>query len=183
MSTLSLAALAVAQGELARGVRGGVAPYARFRSADIDAYMALVGLPPPADPSVPWHPWCAAFVHAMFVRAVRDGIEVMDGDDTPPTVPPVPCPRTASALHLWELAPIAARSQLPAPGDIFIVDHGKGRGHCGIIQTASPDGQTISSIEGDTSADGSRTGDAVGEHLWKPSEGARGKLVGYLNFG
>ena len=97
--------------------------------------------------------------------------------------PPNPCPRTAGALHLYELAPVECRKPLPAPGDVFVVAHGGGKGHCGIILSCSPDGQTITTIEGDTSADGSRTGDAVGMHTWAPADGARGNLLGYLEFG
>lgn len=181
MSDLSLKALAVAQEELSRHVRGGLYPYARFRSPDIDAYMTLVGLPPPADVSIEWKPWCAAAVYACFVKAVRSGIEVTDDTDTPVT-PVIPCPRTASALHMWEQAPLQCRTQLPAPGDVFCLDKGHGHGHVGFIEAVSPDGRTITTCEPDTNAAGSTTGDSWGRHLWAPSDGIRGRLVGYLAF-
>jgi hypothetical protein len=120
----------------------------------------------------------------MFVKAIRDAVTIGDDTDTPTAVPPVPCPRTAGALHLWELAPLTARTQLPAPGDVFVLDRGKGRGHVGFVVTASPGGNVIGTIEPDTSSSSSATGDAWGEHpFWSPTDGARGKLVGYLNFG
>lgn len=181
MSELSMAALAVAQGEMARGVRGGLYPYGRFRSPDIDAYMTLAGMPPHPDVGAEGRPWCAAGVFACFVRAVRDVVSV-DDTDTPAAVPQVPCPRTAGALHMWELSPLTARTQLPAPTDVFVLDHGKGRGHVGFVLNVSPDGKTITTIEPDTNAAGSTTGDAWGQHLWQPADGTRGRLVGYLAF-
>ena len=169
MSAAGLAALAVAQGELAKGVKGG--DPAKFRGPQVDVYLASVGLDAEHEgANGEGYPWCAAFVHWCFQQSTAETL-------------PNPCPKTGVALHLWDLSPLQARTQLPAPGDVFIVDHGKGRGHCGIVSSVSPDSQTITSIEGDTSADGSRTGDAVGEHLWRPSDGARGRLVGYLELG
>jgi hypothetical protein len=64
-----------------------------------------------------------------------------------------------------------------------VLDKGKGHGHVGFVSIVSPDGQTITSVEGDTNAAGSSTGDAVGEHLWSPRDGGRGRLVGYLHLG
>lgn len=178
MSALSLAVLAVAQAELARGVRGGLPGWGRFRSPDIDAYMTLVGLKPHEDPMQEGWPWCAAAVHAMFAKACS-----WDGDAIGPPLDN-PCPRTAGALHLWELAPLKARTQLPAPGDVFVLDHGKGRGHVGFVATVSPDGKTIGSVEPDSNPAGSRIGDQWAEHpLWQPTDGARGRLVGYLELG
>lgn len=182
MSALGLAALAVAQAELARGVRGGLPGWGRFRSAAIDAYMTWVGLKPHEDREQEGWPWCAAAVHAMFEAAIRDVGTELGAERTPN-----PCPRTAGALHLWELAttrvPYASIAALPAPGDIFVLAHGKGRGHVGFVASVSPDGQSITSCEPDTNAAGSTTGDAWGERFWKPSDGARGVLKGYLEIG
>lgn len=169
MSALGLAALAVAQADLLANVRGGQP--GKFDGPEVAARLAAVGVHAPA-------PWCAAEVFHCFDAATQALDVAAGGTDTPN-----PCPRTAGALHLWDLAPKECRRQLPAPGDVFVVDHGKGRGHCGIVATVSPDGQSITSIEGDTNAAGSSTGDAMGEHFWQPSEGARGRLVGYLELG
>lgn len=172
MSALGVAALAVAQADLAARVRGGQP--GKFESPEVAARLAAVGVDHPA-------PWCAAEVYRCFAVATAAW-----GPDnaTPGQLAAFnPCPRTAGALHLWDLSPLTARRQLPAPGDVFIVDHGKGRGHCGIVATVSPDGQSIVSVEGDTNAAGSSTGDAMGEHFWRPADGARGRLVGYLELG
>lgn len=177
VSALSLTALAVAHGELARGVRGGIAPWGRFRSADIDAYMTLVGLAPHVDQAQEGWPWCAAGVYACFKEATLSGSPF----DEPP---PNPCPRTAGALHMWDLSPLAARAQLAAPGDVFVLDRGQGRGHVGFVLAVSPDGKTFTTLEPNTSsATLSATGDAWGQHLWQPADGARGKLIGYLHLG
>lgn len=174
---MGLAALAVAQGELAKHVRGGLWPYGRFRSPEIDGYMRLVGLTPHADTGLEGWPWCAAAIHHCFDEAVAN-LWDSGGPDVENT-----CPRTAGAIHLWDTSPIKARTQLPAPGDVFVVAHEKGRGHCGIVASVSPDGHTIRSVEGDTNAAGSSTGDSWGEHLWSPRDGVRGRLLGFLDLG
>lgn len=143
--------------------------------------MTLVGLKPHEDREQEGYPWCAAAVHACFNAAVADAAYTADPMQT--YVPDNPCPRTAGALHLWELAPLTARTQLPAPGDVFVLDRGKGRGHVGFVASVSPDGQSITSCEPDTNAAGSTTGDAWGERFWRPSDGVRGRLVGYLEMG
>jgi len=120
-------------------------------------------------------PWCASFVHAMH-KAASDYLGIFN-----------PCPRTASTHALWTMADPASKSSLPAPGDVFVVDHGldaEGNriGHCGIVIAVTPDGQTIVSIEGNTNAAGSREGDSVAQHTWRPRDGKRGTLLGYIAF-
>jgi hypothetical protein len=166
VSALGLAALTVAQADLAAGVRGGQP--GRFQSPEVADRLAPVGIDYPA-------PWCAAEVFHCFAVAAND----LGGDLGVPN----PCPRTPSAVHLWLNAPSQCRTQFPAPGDVFVVQHANGwSGHCGIVENVSPDGQTITSVEGDTAADGSSTGDAMGRHEWRPADGKRGKLLGYLEF-
>jgi len=170
VSELGRAAMGVAQGELVKRVRGGLPGWGRFRSARIDDYMRSVGLVPHLNPAQEGWPWCAAAIHFCFALATPDGA-------------PNPCPRTAGAIHLWDTSPLTARTQLPAPGDVFVLDKGKGRGHVGFVVTVSPDGKTIGSLEPDSSPAGSRTGDSWAEHpLWQPTDGARGRLVGFLEF-
>lgn len=162
VSTLSLAALKVAQQDLVDGVRGGQP--GRFQSKEVAARLLEVGIDYCA-------PWCAAEVFDCFLQASID-LDV-----------PNPVPRTPSAVHLWKNSPAEFQQQLPAPGDVFVVAHHDGwSGHCGIIESVSPDGKTITSIEGDTNAAGSPTGDAMGRHTWTPGDGKRGKLLGYLAF-
>lgn len=186
MSTLSLAALAIARDQLAAGVRGGQP--ARFRGPEVDVYLASVGLhvgqPDGIDKSegpFPGHPWCAAFVYWCFEQAVeadKTGIAIN------------PCPRTAGALHLYERAPLKARVALPAPGDVFVLSHGGGKGHVGFCEAVSPDGQWLTTIEGDTfrtlaeaydaGDPAARSGDCVGQHTWR-NDGSRGVLLGWLD--
>lgn len=170
MSALGLAALAVAQADLAAGVRGGRP--GRFQSPEVAARLLAVRVDFPA-------PWCAAEVYHAFSEACRSpaiadsGCGVLN-----------PCPRTASAVHLFTNAPSDCRRTMPAPGDVFVFVHSDGiHGHTGIVESCTPDGQTITSVEGDTSADGSTTGDAMGRHTWTPSDGKRGRLLGYLELG
>ena len=112
--------------------------------------------------------WCAAFVFHCFAEAAFQ-LDV-----------PNPCPCTASALHLFQQAPSAAHVELPAPGDVFVLVHPDGiHGHCGFVLSCSPGGDVITSIEGDTNATGSSTGDAVGRHVeWTPADGKRGRPTG-----
>ncbi|HXU23049.1 MAG TPA: CHAP domain-containing protein [Tepidiformaceae bacterium] len=159
MSALGLAALSVAQADLAAGIRGGQP--GRFQSPDVALRLAAVGIDYPA-------PWCAAEMFHCFAQATI-------GQDANP------CPRTPSAVHLFKNAPDSCKRILPAPGDVFVLEHRDGwSGHCGIVEAVSPDGQAITTIEGDTNAQGSATGDAMGRHTWTPADGKRGKLLGYL---
>lgn len=174
MSTLSLSALTFAQQALAAGVRGGQP--ARFQGPEVTAYLTDVGIAYPAA-------WCAAFVYSMFEQAVA-------ADSTGIAINP--CPRTAGALHMYELAPLRCRVRLPAPGDVFVLSHGGGKGHVGFVESVSPDGLEITTVEGDTFATlaeaealgdpAARTGDSVGRHTWNPSDGTRGHLLGFLEF-
>jgi hypothetical protein len=162
MSTLSMAALAVAKQDLANGIRGGQP--GKFQSAEVAARLLEVGVIYPA-------PWCAAEVYDCFATAASD-LDV-----------PNPCPRTPSAVHLWKNSPTEFRQTLPAPGDVFVLEHHDGwSGHCGIVESCSPGGDEITTIEGDSNPDGSSTGDRMARHTWKPGEGKRGKLLGYLAF-
>lgn len=134
------------------------------RGPDVDLWNRAVGNPLGS-------PWCAAWVFSMHGGAA-DAIGM-----------PNPCPRTGSSHALWTMADPASRSQLPAPGDVFVVDHGNGLGHCGIVEAVSPSGDMVTTIEGNTNSAGSREGNAVARHTWNPRAGARGVLLGYVAFG
>jgi hypothetical protein len=135
----------------------------RNSGPEVDEWLAGVGLGP-------GYSWCAAWVYAMHDVAAR-ACGVAN-----------PCPRTAGALRLWALADPACRETLAAPGDVFVLDHGHGLGHVGIVELVTPDGETVVTIEGNTNAAGSREGDQVAKHTWRPSDSHRGALVGYLSF-
>ena len=130
----------------------------------IDQWLAYVH-------ASPGDPWCMAWLCGMH----REAAVSLDM--------PNPCPRTAGALRLWDLALPECRTELPAPGDAFVLDTGApgGAGHVGIVVAVSPDGETITSCEGNSNEHGSREGNAVVMHTWNPADGRRGKLVGYLS--
>lgn len=130
---------------------------------DVDLFLASVGLNP-------GHPWCAAFLHYVFmVASARLGLVN-------------PCPRTAGALKMWRYADPQCRTQEAARGRIFVLDTGTpgGAGHVGIVERADPDG-TILSVEGNSNEAGSREGNAVVRKEWLPADGKRGKLIGFVN--
>lgn len=130
---------------------------------EIDQWLEYVYQPP-------GKPWCQAWVCSMHrIAAVHCDV-------------PNPCPRTAGALRLWELADRRARVEHPFPGCVFVLDTGErgGAGHVGIVEATAPNG-TITTIEGNTNEAGSREGNAVARHTWIPKNGARGVLIGYLN--
>lgn len=129
----------------------------------VDQYLLSVGLEPGQS-------WCAAFVHWCFARAA-DAMEMLN-----------PCPRTGGVLKMWEQAPDAARVEKPTRGAIIIMDHGHGHGHTGIVEAVNGGG-LIETIEGNTNRGGSRNGDCVARHIWRPEDGARGTLVGYIDLG
>jgi CHAP domain len=160
MSVLSLTALAAAQAALNAGVCGGKPT--RFCGPEVNGYLASVGLSP-------GYPWCSAFVYSCF----KNASDWLQAENT--------CPRTASAVRLFHEAEKYVVQFPPAPGDVFVLIHRDGiHGHCGIVESVSPSGQEITSVEGDTNAEGSSTGDACGRHTWTPADGSRGRLLGYL---
>lgn len=119
----------------------------------------------------PGDSWCAAWVCSMHLHAAESlGL-------------PNPCPRTAGALRLWDLTLPECRQKLPAPGDVFVLDTGEpgGAGHVGIVELVTPDGQTIITIEGNSTHPGYHSAEYVAKHTWRPADGKRGKLIGYLN--
>lgn len=136
----------------------------------IRQWLANVGIHSPA-------PWCAAFAYSMFAFGAGEcGLSN-------------PCPKTASALRMWELADEDYRRHFPAVGSLIVFGHvgadGKpdGHGHVGIVSAV--DGYMVSSIEGNSDASGSRTGGAVVEHTsWDVRAGRRGPLIlhGFLQF-
>ncbi len=154
-SPLSLRVLQLAQACVARGVRGGAPGYGRFRGAEVDEYEHWAGLPLEADEKATGHPWCASavgFLHMAASHGEYNG-----------------CPRTGGALHLGDRAPAQCRLTAPQPGAVFVYDRGKGKGHCGIVESLGPLPGQITTCEPDTNAAGSTTGDAWGRHTWSPT--------------
>jgi hypothetical protein len=130
---------------------------------EIDLFLAAVGLPPGKS-------WCAAFVHFCY-RVAAAKLSTVN-----------PCPRTGGCLRLWELADAHWKTQTPAEGAIYVLDHGGGLGHAGIVSVLMHDGSVASEISGNTNKQGMRDGNQVAVHYGPPELSHHGRLVGYLNF-
>jgi hypothetical protein len=134
---------------------------------EVNAYLASVGLNP-------GFPWCQAFVYWSFDKAAT-GAGVAN-----------PCVRTAGVLDHWAKSPTTARvyaqaafdnPELVRPGAIFIIDHGSGKGHAGLVRSIVS-GQ-INTIEGNTNQAGSREGDSV----WEKTRTIGSINVGFIDYG
>jgi hypothetical protein len=151
-TTLAAEALFVAQTQIdvrEIGNNGGAA---------VDRYLRSVGLGT-------GFPWCMAFVYwCVQMAATRLGT-------TNPLV------RTAGVLRMWNettLPKIPGRSTAGiAPGDIFIMNFGGGKGHTGFV-TRIANG-IVHTIEGNTNDEGSREGYEVAER-----QRAISTITGYI---
>jgi len=132
------------------------------RGREVEGYLASVG-------ASAGHPWCQAFVYWCFDEAAKS---VHSAN---------PVVKTAGVLDHWAKAPVDARvyaraafddPRLIRPGAIFIVDHGSGKGHTGLV-TRVLAGE-IGTVEGNTNARGSREGDGVHEKT---------RTIGSINVG
>lgn len=109
----------------------------------VDDYLKSVGLKP-------GYAWCMAFVYWVVNRAAKE-LDIKN-----------PLVRTAGVLRQWNettLRKLPKTSRAIKPGDIFIMDFGKGLGHTGIVESVT--GGVIQTIEGNTNDNGSREGDRV----------------------
>jgi hypothetical protein len=122
------------------------------RGPRVDEYLRNVGL----EPTRGSYPWCAAFVYYCFTCAAR----ALSRRN--------PCVKTAGCMEHWRRAPrhtrlpiaevLAAPEVVPA-GAVFVVDHGRGKGHTGLVERVA--GGMVHTIEGNTDPGGSREGDGV----------------------
>ena len=139
------------------------------RGPEVDQYIRSVGLNPTGAYS-----WCQAFVYWSFDQAAqRLGV-------------PNPCIKTAGVLEHWQRSPAADRIQASAaadnptlirPGAVFIIDHGSGKGHAGLV-TRVVSGK-IDTIEGNTNQVGSREGDGV----YEQTRAIASITVGFIDYG
>lgn len=90
------------------------------------------------------HPWCASFVALCGLEASQSlGVKW-------------PLPIRAGAQNLYRDSPIENRQKRAAPGDIGCMKFTGGRGHCFIVEVVN--GDLMTTIDGNSSEDGSREG-------------------------
>jgi hypothetical protein len=144
----ALGARALAKAISQIGVRED--PIGSNRGARVEEYLASTGLGGGFF-------WCMAFVHFCFMKAAQDAGVAN------------PFPRTAGVLDAWNRSSgfrvtksrAVANPNLIVPGSVFILDHGNGRGHTGIVRAAV--GGALRTVEGNTNTDGSSNGIGVFE--------------------
>lgn len=110
------------------------------RGPQVDTYLKTAGL----DPEGKHYSWCAAFVYWCFQQAA-DQLGTHN-----------PLVKSAGCLDDWDLATCPKITKLNAvkdpslvrPGFIFIIDHGNGSGHTGLVESSG--GGLLTTIEGNT---------------------------------
>lgn len=115
--------------------------------ADVEKYLKSVGLGKGFS-------WCMAFVYWCANEASKQ------------LAVPNTLQRTGGVLAMWNAKPLL-RVKAPQPGDIMILDYGKGLGHTGIVENVV--GSYIHTIEGNTNDEGSREGFEVCRRIRKLS--------------
>jgi hypothetical protein len=123
----------------------------------VEKYLARVGLGP-------GYSWCMAFDYWCFDEAAQK----MGRKN--------PLFKTGGVLEQWRQRKGEFRVVTPQPGDIFIMDMGKGQGHTGIVEKVNEEG-TVDTVEGNTNDVGSREGYEVCRR-----KRSRSKILGYLRF-
>lgn len=103
---------------------------------EVEIYLRSVGLGK-------GYAWCMAFVYwCVNLSATKTAIKN-------------PLKKTAGVLDQYNSSPQLVVAT-PQPGDIFIMDFGKGIGHTGIVEKVV--GTNLYTIEGNTNDKGSREG-------------------------
>ena len=138
----------------------GVKETAPNSGPEIDDWLRRVGLPP-------GNQWCAAFVYSAFAEASRQ-LAVVN-----------PCPRTASSQRMWTLSDAVCHVITPRRGDLYVVSHGGGKGHVGLVEDVFGP-ESLALVSGNTNAQGSRVGDCVGRHVGDPETVHHADLVGFV---
>jgi hypothetical protein len=140
--------LQVAAGEEAKQIRE--VPVNSNRGPQVEAYLRRAG-------AVAGNAWCCAFLYWCFDEAAK----AMSRSN--------PMVRTAGCLDHWSRAVSNGARRIPKnqavadpslvrPGMVFVVDHGGGLGHTGLVEKII--GGLITTIEGNT--DGSKTREGGG---------------------
>jgi hypothetical protein len=102
----------------------------------VEKYLKSVGLGK-------GYSWCMAFMYWCTKEA-----SIQLGVTNPLT-------KTAGVLAMYNAEKNLVVTK-PQPGDLFIMDFGKGQGHTGIVEKVVKD--TVHTIEGNTNDEGSREG-------------------------
>jgi hypothetical protein len=146
-SPLALKALQVAISQI------GVVeePPGSNRGPMVDMYLRATGL----NPEGQHYSWCAAFVYWCFGEAAKS-LNISN-----------PLVKTAGCLEHWNRATcprILRRTALTTPtailpGAVFIIDHGGGKGHTGIVESTAAG--LLTTIEGNTNLELSSNGYGV----------------------
>lgn len=121
------------------------------RGPEVDEYLARVNVEP-------GNSWCCAFVYWCFDEAAIS------------SECPNPMVKTAGCLDHWNRAvsrgarrilvrQAVADPSCVRPGMIFIMDHGRGLGHTGLVEKVA--GGLLTTIEGNTDASKTREGGGV----------------------
>lgn len=137
---------------------------------EVNEYLHRAGVSPGLS-------WCCAFVYWCFDEAAKA------------TGQPNPMVKTAGCLDHWRRAPARGARRihkqeavdnpgLLKPGMIFIMDHGGGLGHTGLVEKVA--GGLLTTIEGNTDASMSREGGGVYRHTRKITEINKG-FIDYAN--
>lgn len=145
-------------------------PGAPNTGKEVNAYLKSVSLPP-------GNPWCVAFTYWCFDQAAK-ALGVAN-----------PHAKTGGVLMHWELARRAGTRRILAeqasadpsllmPGQLFIMDHGGGKGHTGMIESVQ--GGMLVTIEGNTNGGGSREGDGV---YRRTQRDIRSINTGFIDYG
>lgn len=122
-------------------------PLKNNRGPGVKKYLNSVGL-------AEGYAWCMAFVYWCVQEVCQDyGVSN-------------PLKKTAGVLDQWNSRE-KLRVKTPQPGDVFIMDFGRGLGHTGIVVEVR--GDSILTIEGNTNDEASREGYIVAEKTRKIS--------------
>lgn len=122
----------------------------------VDEYLKSVGLGP-------GYSWCMAFVYWCF-REAANKLAVAN-----------PLAKTGGVLDQYNRRKLHFGQTHPMPGDVFIMDFGKGLGHTGLVEKV--DGNFIYTIEGNSNDEGSREGYEVCKRKRSVNS-----IKGYLRF-
>jgi hypothetical protein len=103
----------------------------------VQKYLASVGIDFAA-------PWCMSFIYWCVDEACKEAVV------------PNPLVRTGGVMRQYNEVDRKLIVKTPLPGDIGIMDFGKGLGHTFFVEKV--EGDTVFTIEGNSNDDGSREG-------------------------